>query len=131
MKRTWMSAAALASLAFAAAALPLAAQEKPKDAKPAPEPVEIRPADEGGAEDAHAEMERLFGEIERKMTKVNQLLERASAGSRGSSEARTGIQEAVDTIDKLLRQSQRESQSTVQAIDKILELSTHPHPGGT
>lgn len=146
MKHPWKHLFALSGMALCLGALPARAQEPSKDSgtpekskvvepkqdapkKDEPEPIRITPRDLGGDEHAkeHEEMEKLFGEIERKMGKVNQLLERASAGQ----DTRTAVKETVESIDKLLQESQTQSASTVKDIDRILELASRPHPGGT
>jgi hypothetical protein len=122
MPTIWLLAILVSAPALAGA------QEKPKEG--APEPVHIAPP--AGAEgDPHQEMERLMGEVERKMHKVNRLLEEASSGRPRAAAAQGELKETIDAIDKLLRQSEEASRSAVSDIDRILELSTHPHPGGT
>lgn len=137
MKHSWKHLLALASVALVLGAAPARAQDTSKDAPPPdapkkdvePEPIRITPGGHGDDEHAkeHEEMERLFAEIERKMAKVNRLLERASAGE----DARNGVKEAVESIDKLLQETQSQSAATVKDIDRILELASRPHPGGT
>lgn len=132
----------LALLAFAAvaatsgAAPASIAQEgaKPEGTKkgelPMP-PIEVGPQAGSEEDAAHAEIERLFGEVERRMRKVNRLLEDASAGGRRSTEARQEVDGAIRAIDELLRETQASSRAAVEGIDKILELADHPHSGGT
>lgn len=98
------------------------APEKAKDA-----PLELTPPAPAG--DPHEEMERLFGEIELKMRRVNRLLEEAAAGKPG--DAAKELDTTIKTIDELLNVSTEQSRSVIQDIDKILELASHPHAGGT
>lgn len=123
------------SLVLAALFAPLAfAQERPKvapapDETSKPQPVEITPP-HGAEGDPHEEMERLMGEVERKMHRVNRLLQEASAGKRPAG-AREELGATIRAIDELLKETEASSRSAVSDIDRILELSTHPHPGGT
>lgn len=117
-------------LALVAAASFATAQEKPKEA--APEPIRITPPHAEGEEgDPHKEMERLMGEVERKMRRVNHLLEEASSGRPRAERARGELKETIDAIDELLRASEESSRAAVSGIDRILELADHPHSGGT
>lgn len=117
-------------LALFAAASFATGQEKPKEA--APEPIRITPPHAGGeAGDPHQEMERLMGEVERKMRRVNHLLEEASSGRPRAESAKGELKETLDAIDKLLRASEESSRAAVSDIDRILELANHPHSGGT
>lgn len=102
--------------------LPGAGKDAPKD-----DPVVLTPPAPPG--DPHEEMERLFGEIELKMQRVNRLLQEAAAGK--GAQASKEIDETIRTIDELLRESTEKSRSVVQDIDKLLELASHPHAGGT
>jgi hypothetical protein len=128
--RTW-SALALAAL-IAAPALAQSEQPKPaQDDKPSPQPIRLEPP--GMGDDAHEEIERLFGEVERKMLRVNRLLEEASAGkARAKGTGASGeLQETIETLEKLLHQTTESSRSAIEDIDKILELANHEHSGGT
>lgn len=121
---TWLAFAAAVSFPARSAA----AQDKPKEA--APEPIRIAPP-AGAQGDPHQEMERLMGEVERKMRKVNRLLEEASSGRPRGAAAQGELKDTIDAIDQLLRASAESSRSAVTDIDRILELATHPHSGGT
>lgn len=115
----------------------------PKPAAPVEQtpPVAPKPADEPhppvelGAphaeEDSHAEMERLFGEVERKLIKVNRMLEEASVGGRRTQAAAGELKSAVKSIDELLKQSEQSGRESVAAIDRILELANEPHPSSS
>jgi len=117
--------------------LGLAPAQTPEGAdKPAPKPVEVGPAPvritpPAAEDDPHAEMERLFGEVEQKLLKVNRLLEDAAAGGKRGAAAGQGMKEAVESIDKLLASSRESSQAAIAGIDKILELAAgHEHSAG-
>ncbi len=99
----------------------------PRDPKGAPEKLIIPST---GADDPHEQMEKLFGEVERKMLRVNRLLQEASAG-KPRAQASGELHETIETIEKLLQQTTESSRSAVEDIDKILELANHEHSGGT
>jgi hypothetical protein len=112
---------ALALVAFALAPSFASDPAKPK----------IATADE--AADEHAEMERLIGKVELRLREIDRLLDDASAGDAASlakiasGEAKAGLA----AIDELLKQSHAGARQVVTDIDRILELSSHTHPGGT
>lgn len=104
-----------------------ASQDPAPKPAPAPAPHEGEKPDEpvmhvplpGGADDVHEQMKKLIGEVELGLRKIDKLLAQAANQPRGGS----------PTIPGLVHQSQAEGQAVVQAIDKLLELSQHPHPG--
>ena len=80
-------------------------------------------------EDPHAEIRRLFGEVESTLRRIDRML----AGAAGEERAldRT-VRGARDGIDAALDRTRAESRHAIDAIDRILELTNHPHPpGGT
>jgi len=109
------------------------AQERGQDPDP-PERGPIR-IDQGSGEgsqavvppmqdDAQREMARLFGKVERQLRRVDVLLSDAGAGDTSS------LSEAGPAgIDELLKTSLATGHSTVEDIDRILELAAQP--GGT
>lgn len=101
--------------------------DKAHDPKAPPEKL-ILPS--SGADDPHEQMEKLFGEVERKMLRVNRLLQEASAG-KPRAQASGELHETIETIEKLLQETTDSSRSAVEDIDKILELANHEHSGGT
>jgi hypothetical protein len=83
-------------------------------------------------DDPHAEMRRLFGEIEKDLRAIDHLLSDASAGTAPASAAIKKSDSAIGGIDKILDTSAQRSRTVIAGIDRILELANHPHPpGGT
>ena len=103
------------------------AQEPAPPQKPAPAPREGEKPDAPvihvpaptGADDVHEQMKKLIGEVELGLRKIDKLLAQAANVPRGGGAG----------LPDLVRQSQAEGQSVVQAIDKLLELSQHQHSG--
>jgi hypothetical protein len=87
-------------------------------------PVKITPA--SSAQDDHERMERLIGEVELRLRKIDALLSDAGAGDR-SALAKVG----PSGLEGLLKRSQDDVHQVVTDIDRILELADHVHSGGT
>jgi hypothetical protein len=83
-------------------------------------------------DDPHAEMRRLFGEIEKDLRAIDHLLSDASVGTTSASVPMKKPEGAITGIDRLLDASAQRTRTVIAGIDRILELANHPHPpGGT
>lgn len=90
------------------------------------------PTIEHAEDDPHAEMARIFGEIEQDLREIDRLLSDASAGGAPAAGAAEKAEKAIAGIDELLAKSEERSQKVLAGIDKLFELADHPHePGGT
>jgi hypothetical protein len=117
------------ALAFALLVLPLRADDPAK-----PKRIDVPlPGAVGGEDDPHAQMAKVFVQIERDMREIDRLLSDASAGKtpgQAGGAARRKAAEAIEGIDQLLRRSEQRSQEVVQGIDRLFELADHPHGEG-
>jgi hypothetical protein len=89
-----------------------------------PAPPEVEPASSPQAD--HQRMERLIGEVELRLRRIDALLGDAGAGDRAAL-AKVG----PSGLDGLLKHGQDDARQVVTDIDKILELADHVHPPGT
>ncbi|MFN0007445.1 MAG: hypothetical protein ACKVXR_06010 [Planctomycetota bacterium] len=117
------------ALAFALLLFPMRLDD------PAKPKVDLKvplPMVEHAADDPHAEMARIFGQIEQDLREIDRLLSDASAGGASAKGAEEKAAKAIAGIDELLAKSEKRSQAVLQGIDKLFELADHPHePGGT
>ena len=98
---------------------PLVLVQQPQ---PQPPPVIHVPIPQA-ADDPHAQIRKLIGEVETRLHQIDKLLAEAGSVQRPAAGSAGGAAE-------LVRRSQNEGKQVVETIDKILELADHPHPPG-
>jgi hypothetical protein len=104
-------------------ALLLAAPLAPGQEPPQKEhPVIHVPLPQTDAE-MHQQMLELIGQVELRLRQIDKLLSDASSAQRPA--AAPGVRTA-----ELVQRSQDEGRQVIEAIDRILELADHGHPGG-
>ena len=114
------------AIALALLVLPLRLDDPAKKQGPIVVPL---PGAEGGEDDPHVQMAKLFGKIERDLREIDRLLSNASAGeSAAGAEEKTA--DAIAGIDDLLGDSERRSREVIAGIDKLFELADHAHEAG-
>jgi hypothetical protein len=96
--------------------------------KPAPKLSDAQ--HEAESDDPHVEMRRLMGRVEQRLFEIDKLLADAGAGQHGTAVVEAAAHEQPAGTAALVRRSQDESRAAVRDIDRILELSHHPHPPG-
>src|SRR5262245_43295990 len=119
------SAFALAVLAF----LPARFDDPAKGQGKQTVPIPVLP---GAEEDPHAQMAKVFVQIEHDLREIDRLLSDASTGESSTKEAAEKSAVAIAGIDELILNSEKKSQAVLDGIDKLFELANHSHqPGGT
>lgn len=115
------------ALAFALLVLPMRFDDPKKPQGPQHVPI---PMLEGGEDDPHVQMAKVFGQIERDLREIDRMLSDASAGGAAAAQAEKKAADAIAGIDELLANSERRSHAVLEGIDRLFELADHPHKAG-
>jgi hypothetical protein len=83
------------------------------------------------ADDPHAEIRKLFAEIETHLASIDRMLIDAAADSPRGTPV-DGPAKASDAVSEtLVTASRKKSRTVVDDLDRILSLADHPHPRGS